>query len=208
MKITIIHRPERTDREEYILQLIRAFKDVSILDAVIPKRGESSAGKSIAGCTASHIRAVSKYLINEPLLVLEDDAVIDSQAYAKIVSLKSIPEDCGAITLGGDGLPRPVDIWTPVTGKFFGTQAIIYLPRIKKTKFTEMAWEILALSPVEGEGALCYESIMMQSLHINGLKLYRPPLLAATAAKTVSDRTGEVEERINSTVVLGNNDKT
>jgi len=191
MKIAIIHNPEITDREKYIFPLIRLFRDVSIVDAVIPKRGHSLLEKSIVGSTASHLKAISKYLINEPLLVLEDDAIIDSEIYSNIVSLNSVPEDCGAIILGGDGLPEPIGTWTPIVKKFSSAKAVIYLPRIKKTNFTETVWEILALSAIEQNSSLCHESIIMQSMQFNGIKLYRPPLLAVINTDTVSINTNK-----------------
>lgn len=201
MNVVVIHRPERTDREKFIISIIRYFKQVSIFDAIVPARGGSQSGRAIAGCSASHLKSISKYMNNDALLVLEDDAIINEQAFDKIISLKNIPQDCGAIILGADGLPEPTNIWTPITARFYGTQAVIYFPAILKSKFIETAWEILALSNVEGNGAVCYESILLQSIIKNGLKLYRPPLLAVTAGETVSDRSGKIEGRLNCSVL-------
>jgi hypothetical protein len=197
MKTVIIHRSERTDREQFLLPLMRFFKGIKITEAVVPPRNNLPYEQAIVGCSASHLNAILTDLPdNEPLLVLEDDAVLDPSLWQQFSQSSQIPKDCGAIILGGDGLTESKGDWTAIDKPFFGSQAVIYLPVLKKSAFMLNAWRILATSQVgkatDGSVGLCYESVLMSSLRSCGLSLYRPAVLPFTTAESVSDRTGSL----------------
>lgn len=191
MQTTIIHRPERTDREAFLVPLLRFFRDVRLMDACIPRTTEDHSARAVRGCSASHLLAIEQSDPNRPLLVLEDDAVMDESHYRRVQALGDAPSDCGAILLGGDGLPNKHP-WNRVTGKYFGSQAVLYLPALKQSRFLHHAWKLLALheTGVESQGAvrLCYESILQQSVAAAGLHLYAPMVLPFTTGDSFSDR--------------------
>jgi hypothetical protein len=191
MHTTIIHRPQRTDREPFLLPLLRFFRDVRIMDACVPQTTEDPASRAVRGCSASHLLAIEQSDPNRPLLVLEDDAVLDESLYRKVQALGDAPRDCGAILLGGDGLPNQHP-WNRVTARYFGSQAVLYLPALKQSRFVSHAWKLLALheTGIECPGAvrLCYESLLQQSVLAAGLHLYAPMVLPFATGTSFSDR--------------------
>jgi len=197
---TIIHRPERTDRQKFIDDIKDYFIRIKILDAITAKNANMPNENCNfgAGCSASHLMAVEKSNTDKPLLVLEDDAVIDKQKYKQFLSLGNPPEDCGIILLGGGDhawessigwkLPERTESWTQVNKSFFGSHAVIYMPIIHKTKFLQNAWRNLFFFPKEGPDSWMTENILKLTIESVNLKIYRPIVLPFTFGESISDR--------------------
>jgi hypothetical protein len=196
---TIIHRPERTDRQKFIDDIKDYFIRIKILDAITAKNANMPNENCNfgAGCSASHLMAVEKSNINKPLLVLEDDAVIDKQKYKQFLALGNPPEDCAVILLGGDKLSKTKESWTQVDKPFFGSHAVIYMPIIHKTKFLQNAWRNLFFFPKEGPDSWMTENILKLTIESVNLKIYRPKVLPFTAGESFSDRTKQSFSRNN-----------
>jgi len=194
-KVSIIHRPERRDREPSLIALLRQFRDARILDAVVATKCATQIERAVYGCSASHLIAVADTPANVSALVLEDDAVADLTAFQQLGKLPEIPADCGAVLLGhGQKLPKPTGAWTPVDGPFYATQAVLYLPILRQRGFLEAAWRILAMNALTNPDlTLCYESILLSAVRACGLRLYRPPVLPFDTTESMSDRTDVVE---------------
>jgi hypothetical protein len=197
---TIIHRPERTDRQKFINDIKDYFIRIKILDAITAKNANMPNDNCNfgTGCSASHLIAVEKSNADKPLLVLEDDAVIDKQKYKQFLSLGNPPEDCGIILLGGGDhpwgstigweLPERTQSWTQVDKPFFGSHAVIYMPIIHKTKFLQNAWRNLFFFPKEGPDSWMTENILKLTIESVNLKIYRPIVLPFTFGESISDR--------------------
>lgn len=195
IRTTIIHRPERTDREPRVLELMRSLRDVRILDAVVASKCANQKERAVYGCSASHLVAFTETPAGVPALVVEDDAVLDWAALQEVFKVQPLPGDCGAVLLGhGQHLPEPSGAWTPVEKPFFATQAVLYLPALKQRGFLEAAWRILAMNALTNPDlSLCYESILLKAVRACGLRLYRPTVLPFDTAESVSDRTDRTE---------------
>ena len=192
----IIHQPHRNDRIQSLANLATAIGGASIFQAVEPSFGDALS-KSVKGCSMSHLQIVESQ--TEDVLVLEDDALADAKGWEAWLSHAELPEDCGAILLGGDAknYGEPVKDFHPITGEFFGTQAVHYLTaKLKSKDFTKAALAIMVMnpvgSPVQGVKGLCYESILLSALQTIGLKLYRPARMAFTTIPSYSEREGKM----------------
>ena len=196
---TVIHLKERFDRLIFINNLKKYFPRLKILEAIEPKNANIYYDKCDfgAGCTASQLMAIDQSNKNEPLLVLEDDAVIDIKKYEQFLSLEDPPKDCGIILLGGDFLPKSTSSWTEVTTDYCGGHAMIYMPIIHKTKFLENAWKYLFFFPREGPDSWITEAIMRLVIKSVNLKIYRPNVLPFTAGKSISSRSKKIFNRDN-----------
>ena len=135
----------------------------------------------------------------QPVLVLEDDAMVMPDAYREWLGTTSLPADCGAVLLGGDvdhHAPGP-DGWHEVLPPFWGSQAVAYnMPLLNRTPFLLNACELLASNQMGPHGngfGLCYESVLLMALHSVGLKLYCREDHAFTTRPDLSARSGEVE---------------
>jgi hypothetical protein len=196
---TIIHMSQRTDREKFINDIKDYFPKVKIFNAITAKNANMLNENCDfgAGCTASHFMAIHESNKDEPLLVLEDDAVLDKKKYKQFLSLGNLPEDCGIILLGSDKLKKTNQNWTHVENDFCGTHALIYMPIIHKTKFLENAWRYLFFFPKEGSDSWLTEAILRIVIKSVNLKIYRPKVLPFTAGESFSDRTKEIFSRNN-----------
>jgi GR25 family glycosyltransferase involved in LPS biosynthesis len=196
---TIIHRPERTDRQKFIDDIKDYFIRIKILDAITAKNANMPNENCDfgAGCGASHLTAIEESNKNKLLLVLEDDAVIDVEKYKQFLSLSNPPKDCGIILLGADELPKSTGSWTHVNNSFFGSHALIYMPIIHKTKFLQNAWKYLFFFPKEGPLSWMTENILKLAIESVNLKIYRPIVLPFTAGESISDRTKQSFSRNN-----------
>lgn len=191
MQVAIIHRPERTDRESNLCELLRFFKDVRVTNAIVLSNltGNDSA-LAIRGCAASHLQAFEQSNPHAPILILEDDAKIDEKLYRYVQSLGPAPKDCGAVILGADGLPEAKGPWNELTDKYYGSQAVLYFQNLRQTNFLTSAWKLLATTDINSKEHVCYESVLQQSVAAAGLKLYYPAQLPFTTIESYSDRTG------------------
>lgn len=190
MKSVVIHRQTRTDRIPLIAALLAAYPGTQILEAKVPVWETNLHNRAMRGCTVSHLSAVRAFLAPEnPLMVFEDDAVpVDSYD----LNLEAIPHDAGIIIYGGDAptYGENVSGFREVIPPFFGTQAVLYTPRLLKSEFLLNALEIAAsvCVGIYGKtGGLCFESILLKALGPTGLKVYRPNRMGFTVAPTPSD---------------------
>lgn len=196
---TIIHLKKRTDRLKFIDNLKKYFPKLKIFDAVTAKNANmlNENCNFGGGCTASQLMVIHKSNKNEPLLVLEDDAVLDKEKYEQFLNLSDPPKDCGIILLGGDNLPKANGDWTEVNTDYCGGHAIVYMPIIHKTKFLENAWRYLFFLPKEGPDSWITEAITRIVIKSVNLKIYRPNVLPFTAGKSISNRSKKSFARTN-----------
>jgi hypothetical protein len=196
---TIIHMSQRTDREKFINDIKDYFPNAKVFNAITAKNANMLNENCDfgAGCSASQLMAIHESNKDEPLLVLEDDAVLDKKKYKQFLALGNPPEDCAVILLGGDKLSKTKESWTEVNETFCGGHAIVYMPIIHKTKFLENFWRYLFFFPKEGPDSWITEAILRIVVKSINLKIYRPKVLPFTAAESFSDRTKQSFSRNN-----------
>lgn len=196
---TIIHLPQRTDRQKFIDDIKRHFPKAKVFNAITAKHANMPNENCDfgAGCSASQLMAIHESNKNKPLLVLEDDAVLDKKKYKQFLALGDPPKDCGVILLGGDNLLKTKQTWAEVNETFCGGHAIIYMPIIHKTKFLENFWRYLFFFPKEGPDSWITEAILRIVVKSVNLKIYRPIVLPFTAGKSFSNRTKQIFSRNN-----------
>jgi hypothetical protein len=191
MKTVVIHRKEDTHRVKAIESLRTFIPDLQVIEAKVPAWEDNKSSRSVRGCALSHLSAVRAYCHREPLLVLEDDAVIDADAFKALRENKSfnIPRDAAAILLGseaafyGDELKGGM---REVLPPFFGTQAVLYLPQ--HSEFLLSAFHGLSSLKVgTARGSVCYESIMAMAANDSKTRIYRPHEMCFTTTGGVSD---------------------
>lgn len=193
MKVMIVHRAERVDRDPFVRKLIGEFPQSRIQNAYSPAWEKSRVAQSLRGGACSILCAVRNHLEDHPVLVLEDDADFNGD----LPDLSTLPEDAGVVILGSWGAPEPDDgqQWTKIHQKFFGCQAILFMPQLNRTDFLLDAYEMMALCSFDpsSEGLkTCIESILMHSTKKAGLAVYRPQSFSFTTHESISDRTGVV----------------
>jgi len=195
----VIHQSSRHDRKEGVMELFRKVGNCRMLEAVAPLWESAPANVAVRGCSLSHLRALRVHGGDGALLVLEDDAKVMPAAYEAWLQTTKLPEDCGAVLLGGDvqhHTPRP-DGWHEVLPPYWGSQAVVYnTPLLQGTDFLTNALEITASNQVGPHGngfGLCYESILLMALQSVGLKLYCRTDHAFTTHEDMSARSGQVE---------------
>lgn len=195
----IIHQSSREDRKPSVKALFQAVGNCRVLEAVAPLWESAPANVAVRGCSLSHLRALRQHRTEDPLLVLEDDAKVEPEAYAAWLATTTLPTDCGAVLLGGDvdhHTPGP-DGWHEVLPPYWGSQAVAYnVPLLEQTSFLMNALEITASNQVGPHGngfGLCYESILLMALHSVGLKLYCRNDHAFTTHADHSARSGSIE---------------
>ena len=195
----IIHQSGREDRKASVLELFRKVGNCRMLEAVAPLWESAPANVAVRGCSLSHLRALRLHGGNRPLLVLEDDAKVMPAAYQAWLETTTLPDDCGAVLLGGDVEHHEpaADGWHEVLPPFWGSQAVAYnTPLLGKTAFVTNALEITAANQVGPHGngfGLCYESILLMALQSVGLKLHCRAEHAFTTHEDTSARSGKVE---------------
>jgi len=194
----IIHQDHRQDRKASVMELFKHVGNCRVLEAIAPAWESASSNIAVRGCSLSHLRALRIFGAS-PILVLEDDAEVLPAAYEEWLQTDTLPDDCGAVLLGGDvehHTPGP-DGWHEVLPPFWGTQAVAYnTPLLNQTAFLTNAYELIAsnqMGPHGGGGGLCYESILLMALHSAGLKLYCRRDHAFTTHTDHSARSGEIE---------------
>lgn len=190
----IIHRKERLDRIPAIAALLSRYPQTQVLPAVVPDWEASSHNRAVRGCSLSHLSAVKAFLKPDaPLLVLEDDAVAIAP-----MDLADLPADAGILIVGGDVEDYGDDIvggWREVFPKFWGTQAVVYLPSLLNSPFLLNAFEAaaslcLGRNEQGSSSGLCLESLLLTSMKRSDLKIYRPQHMAFSTVESVSDSTG------------------
>ncbi|MBX3740256.1 MAG: polysaccharide pyruvyl transferase family protein [Akkermansiaceae bacterium] len=198
-RAVIIHQSGREDRKASVLELFHKVGNCRMLEAVAPLWESAPANVAVRGCSLSHLRALRLHGGNGPLLVLEDDAKVVPAAYGSWLRTTTLPDDCGAVLLGGDvahHTPGPGG-WHEVLPPFWGSQAVVYnTPLLAKTPFLINALEIIASNQVGPHGngfGLCYESILLMALQSVGLKLHCRTDHAFTTHEDTSARSGKIE---------------
>jgi hypothetical protein len=198
MKVVIIHRPERTDRIRNIAKLLDIYPDAVIEHAAVPAWVDKPIDKAMRGCTLSHLNCIRKHLTNEPLLVLEDDAVAIPENLAELPN--TFPANALAVVVGGDvdQFGDELDYgFRKVLPKFFGTQAMIYLPSIWQTPFLLNAYALTAnnhIGHAPNGGSICFESMLLQSTMGTGKAFYRPRKMCFTTMGDLSDTWNRVDK--------------
>lgn len=196
MSTAIIHRQQRTDRIPTIAKLLARFPDAQILEAKVPGWERNPHATAMRGCAVSHLSAAKALLTpNEPLIVLEDDAEFIEGA--ALPDFSKAPADAGLILLGADADQYGDDYGTgfrEVLPKFYGTQAVAYMPRLLRSPYLLNAFERMATAPMgAGPGEVCTESLLLLAAMDSGLKIYRPTNMVFTTVPSVSDSRGTVE---------------
>jgi hypothetical protein len=191
--VLIVHKPDRVDRDPFVRKLIADFPQSRIQNAYVPKWETDKVARSLRGGACSILNAVRKNLACNPLLILEDDA----DFIGTMSDLTSIPDDAGVVLLGSWGAPLPQDgeQWTKIQSKFFGCQAILFMPILTQTEFVLTAYEMAMLCSFDpaSEGLkTCIESILLHSTNAVGLSVYRPQVFPFVTHESISDRTGVV----------------
>lgn len=197
----IIHKSSRKDREPLVEDLKKLIEGTRVLEAKTPLWESSPHNIAVRGCTLSHLSAVKSFITpTTAVLILEDDAVVIMDHFAEFldIPLDKYPKDAGAILLGGDTeLYSSADEYgfREVFPKFWGSQAVLYLPKLAMSNFLLNSFELSAsmcLGRSDAAQGLCYESVLLQGLSSVGLKLYRPTKMPfTTQAETLSDSTGK-----------------
>lgn len=194
----IIHQNHRQDRKASVMDLFHKVGNCRVLEAIAPTWESASSNIAVRGCSLSHLRALRIFGASS-VLVLEDDAEVLPAAYEAWLQTTALPDDCGAVLLGGDvehHSPGP-DGWHEVQPPYWGTQAVAYnMPLLNRTAFLTNAYELLASNQMGPHGSgfgLCYESILLMALHSVGLKLYCRHDHAFTTRTDHSARSGEIE---------------
>lgn len=190
MKTVIIHKPDRHDREGFVGALLGAFTGAVVQDAYTPEWEEGPA-RAIRGCACSVLNAVKRHLGDEPLLVLEDDAFLASP----MPDLSEIPQGAGIVMLGiGEIAPVKTSAkWERIEERFFGSHAILFMPRLRASDFLLNAFEMASLcsfSPSAKGLKTCMESILLSCASSAGVGIYRPLTFPFSTHASVSDRTG------------------
>lgn len=196
MQVYIIHRNTRTDRIPNIAKLLGAFPQAKILEAKVPMWEHNLHSRAMRGCLVSHLSAVKSFLSNEPILVLEDDAVLHPEAWAKYQK-SELPKDAHIVLLGADVEcfgDEGTGGFRPALPKFWGTHAVMYYPSLMRTQFLLNAFEAAATVNIADSqnNGVCCESIMMQAAGRAGLPIYRPHEMVFSTAESVSDSSGIV----------------
>lgn len=195
----IIHQAKREDRKPSVIDLFHKVGNCRVFEAIAPTWESAPANIAVRGCSLSHLRALREHGGDQPILILEDDALVMPDAYEAWLQTHTLPADCGAVLLGGDvdhHAPGP-DGWHEVLPPYWGSQAVAYnLPLLNRTPFLTNAYEIIASNQIGPHGhgfGLCYESILLMALHSVGLKLYCRPDLAFSTQQDTSARSGRIE---------------
>lgn len=194
MNSVVIHRKERLDRIPAIAALLSHYPQTQVLPAIVPDWEASSHNRAVRGCSLSHLSAVKAFLKPDaPLLVLEDDA-----AAITPLDLSNVPADAGILIVGGDVEEYGDDIiggWREVLPKFWGTQGVIYMPKLLNSSFLLDAFEAAASLCLgrNNQGpsiGVCLESLLLTAIEKTGLRIYRPKHMAFSTVESVSDSTG------------------
>jgi hypothetical protein len=188
----IIHKADRFDRIKYVARLLEEIPNSEAIPAKVPLWAGPPNRVAVRGNGLSVYGAVEAFLApNLPLLVLEDDCQwIPDHWSAFLNQYENIPVDAGIIILGGD-----VDIYEDtlnyfkrVGGKYFGSHAVWFSPKLLETRFLYNAFRNMAeLSLGTEPGDICVESLHLISLEGTGLFAYRPQCMAFTTHESHSD---------------------
>lgn len=198
MKIFIIHCPERFDRIPSVASLLSAHPEAKVTAAIrIP--WEPAFQGAVRGSSLSHLEiALHGMQDGSPVLVLEDDAVLRTEAWKKF-DISKVPSDVGVVMLGTqteDGKVGEPDEngFRDVLPPNWGAHAVLYMPSLLKSHFFFSAFRILASKPIgtPTQDGLCYESILHMALQNTGLRIVRPASCTHTTIPSISDRTGEI----------------
>ncbi len=198
-KAAVIHQSGKPER--YPAGLIAAVGNVRMQEALCPAWEAARENISIRGCSLSHLQALRRHAGGRPLLVLEDDAEMIPEHYDEWLDAGPLPEDAGAVLLGGDITHHRESAehpgWHEVTGIYWGTHAVAYnAPALSRKEFLTNAYALLAgnqMGPAGNGFGLCYESVLLMALRRCGLKLYcRARHAFTTRAELESTRSGTV----------------
>lgn len=194
MRVIVIHNPERTDRLTNIDRLRARFPQLEVKDARVPKWESDRHARCLRGCTSSHLQHARGVLNGVPVLVLEDDAVLEGE----LPALDSIPPSAGMVLLGGEA-PNAADESHPgfrlFLPPFFGTHAVLYLPRQSAYGFLLDAFETCSFASFGFEtGDLCAESVLYTAGLRSGYPMYRPNKMAFTTLGDESESFGSVQK--------------
>jgi hypothetical protein len=192
VKVFVIHQPERTDREANISRLRERFPNLELVNAHSPEWEQDLGARALRGCTAAHLLLAQQALHGEPVLVLEDDAVMEGE----LPSFDGIPSNVGIVLLGGDApyvgdeLPSGFRLFYP---PFFGTQAVLYLPRPSLFAFLldAMGSSLLCQFGLAPNMA-CTESILYFSGSRTGYMVCRPSTMIFSTLGDLSSSRGVV----------------
>jgi hypothetical protein len=186
MNVSIIHRAARADREDNVRRLLALFPHAKVLSAMEPDWGSSAMTKAVRGCSLSHLLAVRHSPCNEPLLVIEDDAVLEGE----LPSFKDVPSDA-AITLFGAEAVHYGDSrggYREVLPPFFGSHAVLYSPKfVHSSALVDAALLVASQELGANAGQMAYEGVLLGAVSRSGLKIYRPDRIPFTTLESVSD---------------------
>lgn len=202
MDSVVIHRTVRADRQPAVEKLAQQFPGLQVFEALTPKWEVSPHNMAVRGCSVSHLFIVRNYLKDKPLLVLEDDAEMLEDCN---IDLTNVPEDAGIILYGADVEEYGPDQngFREVLPKFWGSHAVVYLPKLLKTDFLLNALSTTSIYCLgrhrQGTG-LCYESVLFLAMAKTGLKIYRPNKMGFTTIESVSDSGDNVGQRVKALV--------
>jgi len=197
MEINIIHHPDQLDRKTNVIDLAMLLGEAKVVRAITPTWETHDSPRSVRGCALSHLNSLYNQKTNEPLLVLENDATLHQNIWKELQENK-IPDDCGALIIGGDCenfIPND-SYFYKIMSPFYGSHAVWYnTALLRERNFLMHAYQILASSGMgdtdEYKG-LCYESVLMIALERCGLCAYRPRTMMFTTIESTSTRLNEV----------------
>lgn len=205
MKTFIIHNYDQSDRDDNVIKLSSNYDEVSIIRGIVPTWIENPFNRAVMGCSLTHLSILHKYINEESILVLEDDACLLPENVKEIENSK-IPDDAGILLLGGDNVPNYNNInvnntvYHEIYPPFFGTHTVWYnTAKLKNTDFLINAYKTLASNSV-GETGICYESVLLHGLLNTNLKIYRPANMLYTTIETFSSRNQKIESPNKSTI--------
>jgi len=205
MKTFIIHTFSQDDRINNVLKLASDYNETIITRGIVPSWIDEPFNRAVLGCSLSHLNIVQKYINDDNILILEDDALLLSESVKDIES-SEIPDDAGILLLGGDNVQNYSannvgdTIYHEIFPPFYGTHAVWYnTNKLKNTDFLINAYKSLAMYPV-GKNGICYESVLLQGLANTGLKIYRPSTMLYSTIETFSLRNQEITTPNTSTI--------
>jgi len=205
MKTFIIHTYSQSDRNNNIIKLASDYDEVSIIRGIVPEWVKEPFDRAVLGCSLTHLNILQKYINEDNILILEDDAFLLSEN-VKDIEISQIPEDAGILLLGGDNVPNynkinvTGTVYHEIHPPFYGTHAVWYnTDRLRNTDFLTNSYKALATNAV-GKNGICYESVLLHGLLNTGLKIYRPANMLYSTIEVFSLRNQEITTLNTSTI--------
>lgn len=190
----IIHRKVDKDRITLIDKVREVIPDAVIYEAFEPTWEPQPDTRAIRGVSVSHLKAFASYAKPGQLhMNLEDDVVLVPDAYEQLLSLDTLPDDCGVLLTGSE-TPHAYKVGDlyEVELPYYGAHGVLFnSPVVLSTHFFTHAYELLSTTHM-ADSSCCFEGLLHTALKRVGLKVYRQDTMPFGTAGMLSSRTNKV----------------